>query len=349
MLGATVAKVLGAITTERIKMAKKAELLEELKGLDKKTKLTLRNTIAEITAAIAEVKVCEPVKAEEEPAEEKPEEEAVYAKSGKRSKKHEDEVLAKQTKDDKKADEEPEIKKGPKPIARPKIERRGKNYQKVAKKIDSSKLYTLKEAVQLATETCPVKFDSTVEVHVRLNVDPRQADQNIRAVIALPSGTGKTVRVAVFAPDSDAKAALEAGADIAGDEDFLRLLDKGNIDFDTLISTPAYMPKLGKYARLLGPKGLMPNPKAGTVSSNVAKAVKEAKAGKVEYRVDKQSIVHLGIGRVSFGADKLLANADAFVSNLLANKPATIKGSFIQSVTITTTMGPGIKVDSASL
>ncbi|MCL2869362.1 50S ribosomal protein L1 [Candidatus Saccharibacteria bacterium] len=225
------------------------------------------------------------------------------------------------------------------------MERRGKKYQTASKKLEPGKIYSLADALKLATETNPTKFDATVEAHVRLNVDPRQADQNIRATVNLPNGNGKTVRVAVFAPETESKAALEAGADKAGDEDFLRQLDKGVIDFDVLISTPAYMPKLGKYARTLGPKGLMPNPKAGTVSANVLKAVKEAKAGKVEYRVDKQSIVHLGIGKVSFGADKLLANARIFMDSLMANKPATIKGSYVQSVNISTTMGPGIKVD----
>ena len=350
-------------------MAKKAELLEELKGLDKKTKLTLKNTIAEITAAIDTAKGAindssSGIREDGERISDKPLDEghlerprdesgsvtenAAYAKSGKRSKKHEDEVLAEREKAEKKIEETaPEVKKGPKPVTRPKIERRSKKYQTAVKKLEVGKVYSLDEALKLAVETNPTKFDATVEAHVRLNVDPRQADQNIRATVNLPNGNGKTVRVAVFAPETESKAALEAGADSAGDEDFLRLLDKGNIDFDVLISTPAYMPKLGKYARLLGPKGLMPNPKAGTVSTNIIKAVKEAKAGKVEYRVDKQSIVHLGIGKVSFGADKLLANAKVFMDSLTANKPTTIKGSYIQSVTISTTMGPGIKVDQS--
>ena len=332
-------------------MAKKAELLEELKGLDKNTKLTLRNTIADIAAAIkaagAEEAPVEEPAVVEETKEEQPAEEVHYAKSGKRSKKHEEEVLAEQAKAEKKTEDTVEVKKGPAPITRPRIERRGKKYQEAAKKFDNTKPYSLAEALKIATETSTAKFDATTEIHVRLNVDPRQADQNIRATVNLPNGSGKTVRVAVFASDPECKAALEAGADVAGDEDFLRQLDKGKIDFDVLVSTPAYMPKLGKYARLLGPKGLMPNPKAGTVSANVTKAVEEAKAGKVEYRVDKQSIVHLGIGKVSFGPDKLLANANVFMDSLMSNKPSTIKGSYIQSITVSTTMGPGIKVDSS--
>ncbi|MBR3253516.1 50S ribosomal protein L1 [Candidatus Saccharibacteria bacterium] len=226
------------------------------------------------------------------------------------------------------------------------MERRGKKYQEVAKLIEKGKIYTLKEAIELAIKTNPAKFDASVEVHARLGVDPRQADQNIRTTIVLPNGSGKTVRVAVFAPLDVCKAAKAAGADIAEDEEFLKKLDKGVIDFDVLISTPAYMPKLGKYARVLGPKGLMPNPKAGTVTMDVEKAVKESKAGKVEYRVDKQSIVHIGIGKVSFGADKLLENAETFFNSLKAQKPASLKGSYVKSVFITTTMGPSIAIEN---
>ncbi|MBQ3464860.1 50S ribosomal protein L1 [Candidatus Saccharibacteria bacterium] len=226
------------------------------------------------------------------------------------------------------------------------MERRGKKYQEVAKLIEKGKIYTLKEAIELAIKTNPAKFDASVEIHARLGVDPRQADQNIRTTIVLPNGSGKTVRVAVFAPLDVCKAAKAAGADIAEDEEFLKKLDKGVIDFDVLISTPAYMPKLGKYARVLGPKGLMPNPKAGTVTMDVEKAVKESKAGKVEYRVDKQSIVHIGIGKVSFGADKLLENAETFFNSLKAQKPASLKGSYVKSVFITTTMGPSIALEN---
>ncbi|MBR0465242.1 50S ribosomal protein L1 [Candidatus Saccharibacteria bacterium] len=226
------------------------------------------------------------------------------------------------------------------------MERRGRKYQEAAKLIEKGKAYSLKEAVELAIKTSPVKFDASVEIHARLGVDPRQADQNIRTTMVLPNGNGKEVRVAVFAPLDVCKAAKAAGADIAEDEEFLKSLEKGEINFDILISTPQYMPKLGKFARVLGPKGLMPNPKAGTVTTDVEKAVKEAKAGKVEYRVDKQSIVHIGVGKVSFGADKLVQNAEAFFESLKNQKPASLKGSYVKSVYITTTMGPSIEIEN---
>lgn len=286
----------------------------------------------------------------EMPAPEK-KEEKVFAKSGKKSKKHLEEVKAEEERQARKieraateaAGEKP---KGARPVTRPRIERRGKKYQEMAKKVEKNKTYTLKEAIELALETNPTKFDASLEAHVRLGVDPRQADQNIRTTLVLPNGNGKTVRVAVFAPLDVCKAAKAAGADIAEDEDFLKQLEKGVIDFDVLISTPAYMPKLGKYARLLGPKGLMPNPKAGTVTNDVEKAVSESKAGKVEYRVDKQSIVHIGLGKVSFGTEKLLENAEAFLESLKAQKPTSIKGSYVKSVYIATTMGPSIAVEN---
>ena len=275
-----------------------------------------------------------------------------FAKSGKKSKKHIEEVKAEEERQERKKERaemdaaEAAKPKGAKPVTRPLIERRGKKYQEAAKLVEKDKVYTLKEAMELATKTSPVKFDASVEAHVRLGVDPRQADQNIRTTLVLPNGNGKTVRVAVFAPLDVAKQAKAAGADIAEDEEFLKQLEKGTIDFDVLISTPQYMPKLGKYARLLGPKGLMPNPKAGTVTMDVEKAVKEAKAGKVEYRVDKQAIVHIGVGKVSFGADKLVENANAFFESLKAQKPASLKGTYVKSVFITTTMGPSIAIEN---
>lgn len=274
-----------------------------------------------------------------------------YAKSGKKSKKHIEEVKAEEERQARKAeraaaDAAADKPKGAAPIARPRIERRGKKYQEAAKLIEKDKVYTLKEALELAVKTSPVKFDASVEIHARLGVDPRQADQNIRTTIVLPNGNGKTVRVAVFAPLDVCKAAKAAGADIAEDEEFLKQLEKGIINFDVLISTPQYMPKLGKFARLLGPKGLMPNPKAGTVTMDVEKAVKESKAGKVEYRVDKQSIVHIGIGKVSFGTDKLLENANTFFDSLKAQKPSSLKGTYVKSVFITTTMGPSMMIEN---
>lgn len=278
--------------------------------------------------------------------------EETFAKSGKKSKKHIEEVKAEEERQARKEETKQaekaasEKKKGAAPITRPLIERRGKKYQEAAKLIEKGKVYGLKDAIALAIKTNTTKFDASLEAHVRLGVDPRQADQNIRTTIVLPNGNGKTVRVAVFAPLDEAKKALAAGADIAEDDAFLKRLEKGEIDFDVLISTPAFMPKLGRFARLLGPKGLMPNPKAGTVTMDVEKAVKEAKAGKVEYRVDKQSIVHIGLGKVSFGEQKLLENATAFFDSLKAQKPASIKGQYVKSVFVTTSMGPSIAVEN---
>ena len=294
----------------------------------------------------------EEIKATEAPVvEETVETEEKFAKSGKKSKKHIEEVKAEEERQERKAERKAEEKaaaekpKGAAPVTRPLIERRGKKYQAAAKLVEK-KAYSLKDAIELAIKTNTAKFDASLEAHVRLGVDPRQADQNIRTTIVLPNGNGKSVRVAVFAPLDVCKAAKAAGADIAEDEEFLKQLDKGVIDFDVLISTPAYMPKLGKYARLLGPKGLMPNPKAGTVTMDVEKAVKEAKAGKIEYRVDKQAIVHIGFGKVSFGADKLMENANVFFESLKAQKPASLKGTYVKSVFIATTMGPSIEVEN---
>ena len=279
-------------------------------------------------------------------------EEEHIAKSGKKSKKHVEEVKAEEERQARKEEKKEadaaaaEKPKGEAPKVRPLIERRGKNYRKAAEQIEKGKVYSLEEAIKLAVKTNPTKFAATVEAHVRLGVDPRQADQNIRTTLVLPHGNGKTVRVAVFAPLDEAKKASAAGADIAKDEEFLKDLEKGTIDFDVLIATPQYMPKLGKYARLLGPKGLMPNPKAGTVTTDVEKAVKEAKAGKVEYRVDKQSIVHIGLGKTNFDEKQLLENAQAFFDSLKSQKPASLKGTYVKSVYLTTTMGPSIAVEN---
>lgn len=329
-------------------MAKKADLLVEAAKL--KLDVTEKNTIAEIESAIAGAVTAETVAEVEAPAEEKK-----TAKAGKRSEKAIAEAAEKAEKEARKeagdttpqSDEaEAHTKKGPKPVVRPRLERRGKSYQAVAKNVESTKVYNLAEALEIATKTNPSRFDASVEVHVRLGVDPRQADQNIRTTVSLPNGTGKTIRVAVFAPDAEHAAAKKAGADIVGDEEFIKQLDKEEINFDILVATPQYMPKLGKYARLLGPRGLMPNPKSGTVATDVAKAVTEAKAGKVEYRVDKQAIVHLAIGKVSFGADKLAVNAKAFFDSLQSQKPSSLKGGYVKSTSISTTQGPGIKVEN---
>ena len=323
------------MTDEKSKKTEDAEIVDETIQINEEVKAP-------------ETKVEVPKEGETENPEEETKEPEVYAKSGKKSKKHIEEVKAEEERQARKLERSHEAlkPKGATPVTRPRIERRGKKYQEATKLIEKNKVYNLKEAIETALKTSPVKFDASVEIHARLGVDPRQADQNIRTTLVLPNGNGKTVRVAVFAPIDVCKNAKSAGADIAEDEEFLKRLDKGNIDFDILISTPQYMPKLGKYARLLGPKGLMPNPKAGTVTADVEKAVKEAKAGKVEYRVDKQAIVHIGIGKVSFGVDKLEQNANAFFDSLKAQKPASIKGSYVKSVFITTTMGPSIPVEN---
>lgn len=341
-------------------MAKtKQELLNEADKLG--LELSVKNTVAEIQAAIkAAIKAAGTAETSEktEQVTEPANSEEHFAKAGKRSAKAQVEVEEKAAKEERKAvgdtspqDPEAEIasKKGPTPITRPIAERRGKNYRKVAEKVEKGKTYNLADALKLAVETSATKFDSTVEIHVRLGVDPRQADQNIRSTVSLPNGTGKTIRVAAFVPEADVKAAQEAGADVVGEEAIVALLDKESLDFDVLVATPQLMPKLGKYARLLGPRGLMPNPKSGTVSANPAAAVKEAKAGKVEYRVDKQSIIHLGIGKVSFGAAKLQQNADVFLASLAAAKPASLKGAYVLSIAVSTTMGPGIKVDNSNI
>ncbi len=325
-----------------VTMAKKAELLE--KAAEMKLEVSEKNTIAEIEEAIAQ-------------AEKHEVKEAHTAKAGKRSEKALKEAAEKAEKEARKEAgdttpqddaEEAHVKKGPKPVTRSRLARRSKTYRKVAEQLETGKVYSLSEALELATKTNPVKFDASVEVHVRLGVDPRQADQNVRATVSLPNGTGKTIRVAVFAPETDHAGAKKAGADIIGDEEFLKQLDREELNFDTLIATPQYMPRLGKYARLLGPRGLMPNPKAGTVATDVAKAVSDAKAGKVEYRVDKQAIIHLSIGKVSFGATKLEENARTFFASLQSQKPSSLKGIFVKSTAISTTMGPGIKVENVA-
>lgn len=346
-------------------MAKtKSELLEEAKKLN--LDVTEKNTVAEITAAIKSaaeavaedvVKTVEEVsKAVEAVAEgeaEAVEEEEHFAKAGKRSEKA---VRAAEAEAERQARKEAgdttpqgdavaNIEKGPAPKTRPLAERKGKAYKKVAKLVDKTKSYSLAEALDLATQTATTKFDSTVEMHVRLGVDPKQADQNVRTTVTLPNGTGKNVRVAALVSVDDVDAVKEAGADYAGEEEIMKMLEKENLAFDVLVATPQFMPKLGKFARLLGPRGLMPNPKAGTVSANPVQAVKEAKAGKVEYRVDKQGIVHLGIGKVSFGAEKLQQNANVFINSLKAARPSTLKGNYIISAAVATTMGPSIKVD----
>jgi large subunit ribosomal protein L1 len=268
------------------------------------------------------------------------------AKAGKRSTKALKETEEKEAKQNRKAeaktDDKPKETKKP---ARSRVERAGKKYREVAKLIEAGKVYSLSEALELATKTSTTKFDATVEMHINLGVDPKQADQNVRDTVVLPAGTGKTIRIAVVGDDDEAKAAVVAGADIAGAETVLALLDKEQIDFDVLIATPTQMAKLGKYARLLGPRGLMPNPKSGSVTTDIAKAVTEAKAGKVEYRVDQAGIVHLGIGKVSFGVARLADNANAVISSIKSAKPSSLKGNYIKSAHLSTSMGPSVKFE----
>lgn len=332
--------------------------MAEAKKLTKKQAEELKNAeaaaVAETTEKIAEIVETEAiaeaiVEAEHEiEAEEKA---VKTAKAGKRSAKAIAEAEEKAVKEDRKAHaseiEAPKAKPAPK--TRTRLERQGKKMRAAAALVEKGKEFGIKEALEVAIKTSTTKFDSTVELHVNLGVDPRHADQNIRQTLVLPAGTGKNVRVAVFAEADDAAKAKKAGADVAGSDEFLAQLDKGVIDFDVLIATPAVMPKLGKYARILGPKGLMPSPKSGTVTTDVEKAVAEAKAGKVEFRVDTTGIVHLGVGKVSFGADKLAQNVNAVLAAIKAAKPASVKGTYLKSIYITTTMGPSLKVANSEV
>jgi len=225
-----------------------------------------------------------------------------------------------------------------------------KRYRKSAATIDRAKRYPLDEAIRVVVaEEGKAKFDETVELAVKLGVDPRQADQNVRGTVVLPHGTGKSVRVLVFAKGDKAKEAQEAGADHVGAEELAKKIqDEQWLDFDTAIATPDMMGVVGRLGKILGPRGLMPNPKVGTVTFDVGKAVREVKAGKVEFRVEKAGIVHVAIGKRSFGADRLIENAHALLTSLLRAKPAAAKGNYMQSVAVATTMGPGIRIDPAT-
>jgi len=315
-------------------------------------KVTPKDKIADIKDAIEQAQPTKHDKVHEaKPVEEK----STTAKAGKRSAKvareEEDEdkrqerIAKEKDADTASADAE---KRGPTPVTRPLIERRSRRYQEVAKLVEVDKLYGLKEAVELAVKTAKLNFDSSLELHLKLNVDPKQADQNVRGVVVLPNGTGKSIRIAVFASADDQDKAKAAGADIVGEEDFLDLLKKEELDFDVLVSTPQFMAQLGRYARLLGPKGLMPNPKSGTVTKDVAGAVKRLKAGQLEYRVDEQGIIHTAAGKVSFGADKLYDNVRTLLESVKQSKPASVKGTFVDRMYVTTTMGPSIKLDITS-
>jgi len=224
----------------------------------------------------------------------------------------------------------------------------GKKYNESAKLIETGKLYDVNEAVEVAVKTGTAKFDETVEIHVRLGVDSRHADQQVRGAVVLPNGTGKTVRTLVLTKGDNAKAAEEAGSDYVGAEELVAKIQNENwLDFDVVITTPDMMGIVGRLGKVLGPRGLMPTPKAGTVTPDVARAVTEAKAGKIEYRLDKTNIIHCPIGKVSFGPEKLQENFDALMSAIVKAKPAATKGQYIKSCVIATTMGPGIKLNVA--
>lgn len=228
--------------------------------------------------------------------------------------------------------------------------KKGKKYQEAEKLIEKGKLYDPQDALQLVCKTATAKFDETIELHAKLGVDSRHADQQVRGAVVLPNGTGKKVRVLVFARDDKAEAAKAAGADYVGAEDMAQKIQTENwFDFDVVIASPDMMGVVGRIGRVLGPKGLMPNPKAGTVTPDVAKAVEEAKAGKIEYRLDKANIIHCPIGKASFGPEKLVENFNALMSAIIKAKPSAAKGTYLRSVTVASTMGPGVKIASNRL
>ena len=223
----------------------------------------------------------------------------------------------------------------------------GKHYVDAAKQINFSKLYEMNEALELACKTASAKFDETVELHVRLGVDGRHADQQVRGAVVLPNGTGKTVRVCAIAKGAAAAAAEAAGADIVGDDELIARIAGGFMDFDVVVTTPDMMGRVGRLGKVLGPRGLMPNPKAGTVAPDLGKAVTEAKAGKIEYRLDKTNIIHCPIGKASFGVEKLEQNFNTLINAVVKAKPAAAKGQYLKSVVVASTMGPGIKISTA--
>lgn len=223
--------------------------------------------------------------------------------------------------------------------------RNGKSFRAMLEKVDRNQRYPLEEGVRLAKDTARAKFDETVEMAIRLGVDPRQADQNVRGTVSLPHGMGKTVRVLAFAKGDKEKEAQEAGADFVGADELIKKISEGWIDFDKTVATPDMMAAVGRIGKILGPRGLMPNPKTGTVTPEIGKAVKEIKAGKLEFRVDKAGIVHVPVGKASFKSEQLIDNAKAVLLSILRAKPASAKGNYVRGVTVSTTMGPGIKID----
>jgi large subunit ribosomal protein L1 len=222
---------------------------------------------------------------------------------------------------------------------------KGKSYRAALAKVDRTQRYPLEDGLRLVRETARAKFDETVEMAIRLGVDPRQADQNVRGTVSLPHGMGKTVRVLAFAKGDKEKEAQDAGADFVGSDELIKKISEGWLEFDKAVATPDMMAAVGRIGKVLGPRGLMPNPKTGTVTVDIGKAVKEIKAGKLEFRVDKAGIIHVPVGKASFEAEKLIDNARAVLMSILRAKPASAKGNYVRGVTISTTMGPGVKVD----
>jgi large subunit ribosomal protein L1 len=320
----------------------KAKDIEEVKAADE--------TVAQIEEVeIAEAPVAE-VEAPETDEDDTPS--GALTKAGKHSAKAvreaEEEAARQEAKKHRAEEQDEEAPKAPKRSMPNPLHQHGKKYREAAKLVEIGKAYGLDEALDLARKTASTKFDSSVEIHVNLGVDPRQADQMVRSTVVLPHGTGKTVRIAVYADGKAAEDAKAAGADVIGTTDLLAEIEKGKLDFDMLITTPANMATLGKVAKVLGPRGLMPNPKSGTVTPDPAKAVKEAKAGKVEFRIDKQGILHQAIGKVSFTPENLRENVVTFLSAVLKSKPASAKGTYVKALSATTSMGPGIKIDSSA-
>lgn len=320
----------------------KQEIIEEQEAQEE---------IVEATEEVAasEVATDAPAQPESEVEDGQDTDESVVArttKAGKRSAKAQreaDEEAAR--KDAAQGDAEPKAK--PQVVHKPNpLKRHGKAYRAAQELVDREKQYELAEAIELAKTTSKVKFDASVELHMNLGVDPKQADQMVRSTVVLPAGTGKKLRVAVIAPADKHAEAKKAGADLVSDGDLIESINKGEIKFDTLVATPDMMAKLSKAAKVLGPRGLMPNPKSGTVTPNVGQAVEQAKAGKVEFRIDKQAIVHLAVGKVSFSDDKLTDNLKTAIQAVMNAKPAAAKGTYVKAIAITTSMGPGIKLDT---